>query len=229
MAQNEYDISANAEEKVTQTVLNGEPLELPPRKKAQWRSSGKISVRTLTLGALLTAMVIVLQLLGSFVRFGPFSISLVLIPIVIGAATCGPLIATWLGFTFGLAVLLSGDAAVFLGIHAPGTVLVVLLKGTLAALAAAWCYRLAERFNRYFAVVLAAIVCPVVNTGVFLTGCRIFFWETVSAWGPGAGFSNPVAYAILGLVGANFLFELGFNLVLSPVVVRLINIKAKHA
>jgi thiamine transporter ThiT len=51
-----------------------------------------ISIKQLTLGAMLTALVVVLQLVGSFIRFGPFSISLVLIPIVIGAATCGPYI-----------------------------------------------------------------------------------------------------------------------------------------
>ena len=35
---------------------------------------------------LFTAIVIVLQLMGSFIRFGTFSISLVLVPVVIGAA-----------------------------------------------------------------------------------------------------------------------------------------------
>ena len=45
-----------------------------------------VRVRKLTLLALFTAIVIVLQLLGSFIRFGPFSISLVLEPIVIGSA-----------------------------------------------------------------------------------------------------------------------------------------------
>ena len=35
---------------------------------------------------LLTAVVVVLQLLGSFIHFGPFSISLELIPIVVGAS-----------------------------------------------------------------------------------------------------------------------------------------------
>ena len=57
----------------------------------------KISTQTLALGAMLTALVIVLQLLGSFIRFGMFSISLVLIPIVVGAAMCGPAISAWLG------------------------------------------------------------------------------------------------------------------------------------
>lgn len=184
-----------------------------------------ISTKQMTLGALLTAMVVVLQLLGSFIRFGPFSISLVLVPLVIGAATCGPLIAGWLGLSFGVTVLLSGDAALFLSIHAPGTIVTVLLKGVLCAFVAAIVYKLLERFNLYVAVIVAALVCPLVNTGVFLVGCRLFFWETIAEWGAGAGFANPAAYALLGLVGANFLFEVGFNLLLSPIIVRLLKIK----
>ena len=46
--------------------------------------NSRIDTRTLTGLALFTAIVVVLQFLGSFVRFGPFSISLVLIPIVVG-------------------------------------------------------------------------------------------------------------------------------------------------
>lgn len=188
--------------------------------------SGELT-RKLVLGALLTALVIVLQLLGAFIRFGPFSISLVLVPIVVGAATCGPLVASFLGLAFGATVLLSGDAAAFLAIHAPGTILVVLVKGVLCAAVASLVYLLLHRLNRTLGVVAAAIACPIVNTGIFLVGCRLFFWETVAAWGAAAGFSNAAAYAFLGLAGGNFLFELCFNLLLSPVIVRLLDIQKK--
>ena len=47
-------------------------------------SNGK--TRRLAGLALFTAIVVVLQLLGSFIKFGPFAVSLVLIPIVVGAA-----------------------------------------------------------------------------------------------------------------------------------------------
>jgi len=83
---------------------------------------------------LFTAIVIVLQLMGSFIRFGTFSISLVLVPVVIGAALYGAGAGAWLGFVFGVVVLLSGDAAAFLGVNALGTILTVLVKGTLAGL-----------------------------------------------------------------------------------------------
>ena len=38
--------------------------------------------KKLVLGAILTALVIILQMMGSFIRFGMFSISLVLVPMV---------------------------------------------------------------------------------------------------------------------------------------------------
>ncbi len=180
-------------------------------------------IRTLTLGAILTAMVIVLQMLGQFIRFGPFSISLVLVPIVIGAAMCGPKISTWLGFIFGVAVLMT-DAAAFLAISVPGTVITVLLKGMMAGLAAGLICKVFEKKNRTLAVILAAIVCPLVNTGIFLLGCVVFFLDTVTQWGVGAGFDNVGAYLIFGMVGINFLVEMGINIFLSPVVVKLLNV-----
>jgi len=188
----------------------------------------RMSTETLVLGAVLTALVILLQFMGAFVRFGPFSISLVLIPIVIGAACCGAKVSAWLGLVFGIVVLMSGDAAAFLAVHVPGTVITVLLKGVACGYLAGLTYKLLEKRNRYVAVVAAAVVCPVVNTGVFLLGCLLFFMETVATWAAGAGLGGSVArYMIFGLVGANFLFELGSNMILSPLVVRVLNIRKR--
>lgn len=191
-------------------------------------SNTKLQTRKLVLGAILTALVIVLQLLGSFIRFGQFSISLVLIPIVIGAATCGIAVGGWLGFVFGVAVILSGDAAAFWSIDVFGTILTVLLKGIGCGLAAGAVYKLIARFNKYLAVAVAAIACPVVNTGIFLLGCRLFFMDSVAAWGIAEGYTNMVVYMFLVLVGANFLFELGTNIVLSPVIVRILDFEKKQ-
>ncbi len=187
----------------------------------------KKQTESLVLGAILTAIVIVLQLLGGFIKFGPFSISLVLIPIVIGAAKCGIKIGTWLGFVFGAVVLLSGGAAAFFAVNVFGTVLTVLLKGAACGFAAGLTYKLLEKYNKYAAVVAAAVVCPVVNTGVFLIGCLLFFLDTIKAWGAGLGFTNTVSYMFLVLVGGNFLFELATNMILSPVILRILNFKEK--
>ena len=183
--------------------------------------------RELTGIAIFTAIVIVLQLLGSFIRFGPFSISLVLIPIVVGAAMYGTAAGAWLGFIFGLVVLLSGDAAAFLGVNALGTIITVIAKGTLAGLCAGLVFRALVKTNTYVAVIVSAVVCPVVNTGVFLLGCLLFFMETINGWAAAAGFASAGTYMIVGLVGLNFVFELLVNVILSPVIVRIISIGKK--
>ena len=186
--------------------------------------NNRTKTRTLTGVAIFTALVVVLQLLGSFIKFGPFSISLTLIPIVVGAALFGPSAGAWLGFIFGVTVLLSGDAAPFLVVSVFGTVLTVLVKGALAGLLAGLVYKALKGTNVWVASVCAALVCPVVNTGVFLIGCKLFFMDTIAAWAEALGFESVGSYMIFGLVGGNFLFEVLFNILLSPVIVRLIKI-----
>ena len=126
---------------------------------------------------------------------------------------------------FGAAVLISGDASAFLAVNVPATIAVVLLKGTLSGLCAGLVYRLLAKKNSTLAVYGATIVSPIVNTGVFLLGCLLFFMDTVSAWGHGLGFENTGSYMLFGLVGINFIVEFALNLILSPVIVRLLKIK----
>ena len=171
---------------------------------------------------LFTAIVVVLQLLGGGIRFGVFSISLVLLPIVVGSALYGWRAGAWLGLAFGLTVLLSGDAGAFLAVDPLATVLVVLVNGTLCGLIAGLAYKLMEKVNKMLAVIVAAVACPVVNTGVFLLGCKLFFLPTISEWAAAVGYENAGAYMILGLAGINFLVELGTNIVLAPVITQLI-------
>ena len=111
--------------------------------------------------AILSAIVVVLQLLGSFIKIGPVSICLVLVPIVVGAATYGP--------------------------------------------------------------AAGAILAPVINTGIFFIGCRVFFWNTLASWGQG----NALNYMLTVMIGFNFLAELGTNVVCSPIICRILK-AAKH-
>ena len=184
-----------------------------------------MQTRTITGVAIFTAIVVILQMLGSFIRFGPFSISLTLIPIVVGAALYGPWAGAWLGFMFGMVVLLSGDAGPFLTVNALGTVLTVLVKGALAGFMSGVVYGALKNLNIWVAAICAALICPVVNTGVFLLGCKLFFMETITGWGQAMGFESVGKYMIYGLVGGNFLFEVLANLLLSPVIVRLIRLR----
>lgn len=189
-------------------------------------NSKRFDTRKLTALALLTAIVVVLQLLGSFIRFGVFSISLVLVPIVVGAALYGPWAGCWLGFIFGIVVVLQPDTGFFMSYSPFATVVVCLLKGALAGLCSGLVYRLLEKRSRYAAVLAAAVVCPVVNSGIFFLGCLLFFIPLIESTlaAPGKG----VKFVLTVMIGGNFLFEVLFNLVLSPVIVRLVDLGKKY-
>lgn len=173
---------------------------------------------------LFTAIIVALQMLASAIKLGPFSITLVLAPIVIGAALYGIGAGAWLGLTFGVTVLISGDAAAFLTINPIGTVLTVIAKGMVAGIVAAVIYKAIEKKNKTVAVVAAGIACPIVNTGIFLIGCYLFFREWLIAVFGTTGFAT----VITGLVSVNFAVELGINMLLASVIVRIIDLGKKQ-
>ena len=176
--------------------------------------------------ALLMAMVVVLQLLSAVIPpVGGFSISLVLIPIVLGAAVYGIRAGALLGATFGVIVIINcvtgadaGGAMVFQA-NPVLCVLVVMSKGILAGMASGAVYRLLHKVNPYLAMLVAAIVCPIVNTGVFIGCMLLFFIDVLAAW---AGGGDVLGFIISGLVLANFVPELIINVVFSPAGQRIV-------
>ncbi|MEE0969910.1 MAG: ECF transporter S component [Clostridia bacterium] len=187
-------------------------------------------IRQITFMGMMSALILVLQQLAVLTRslFPFFSITLVLVPIVLGSAISGKIWGgAWLGGVFGVAVFLSGDANGFLAIHQSGTIITVMAKGILCGVAAALVYRLMSKKSRTLGVFSAAIVCPVVNTGVFLLGCLLFFYNTVGA-GAAAEGTSWFNHFITGYVGVNFIVELAINIVLAPVILQLISIAGKN-
>lgn len=170
--------------------------------------------------AFMMALVVVMQSISGLIPpVGGFSISLVLIPIVLGSAVYGPCAGALLGATFGAIVYINcvtgadpGGAMVF---QASPVLcfLVVMGKGVLAGLLSGVVYKLVKGKNAYLAMLLAAIVCPVVNTGVFVASMFLFFIDVLAAW---AGGANIVGYVLTGLILANFVPELIINIVFSP-------------
>lgn len=175
---------------------------------------------------LLTAIVVVLQLMGTPLKLGMFAGAVALLPIVVGAGLYGWKAGAWLGFAFGMTVLLSGDAAPFLAISIPGTILTVLAKGSGCGAVAGLMHKLLAGVNKTLAAYVAAIVAPIVNSGIFALGCYLFFYQDLAAWNAGA-YANTTAYIFLGLIGLNFFVELGTSVLLAPVITRLIKIGSK--
>ncbi len=182
--------------------------------------SGKI-IRRVTFLGLMMALVLILHAMGAFLRFGAFSISPVLVPIALGAVVCGPIGGAWLGGVSAMYILLTGQAALFLGINAAGTIITVLLKGILCGAVSGWLYNAISKKNELLAVTVAAIACPIVNTVIFFIGCLVFFLPTLAAE---AGDTNVLIYILTAYIGGNFIFEFIVNLVFCPVIGRLVKL-----
>lgn len=175
--------------------------------------------------ALLMALVLVMQAIGGMIPpIGGFSISLVLIPIVIGAAVFGVGAGALLGATFGVIVYVNcvtgadpGGAMVF---HANPILcfLVVMAKGILAGVASGAVYAALKEKNAYLAMFVAALVCPLVNTGIFVVCMLAFFIDILAAW---AGGGAVLGYVLTGLILANMVPEIIINIVFSPASARI--------
>lgn len=203
--------------------------------------------------AMLAAIVVVLQFVGNFIKIGSFSVSLVLLPIVIGAALYGMVAGAILGAVFGAVVVfgyLSGNVDLLWLANPIATALVCFIKGAGAGLCSALvynffstsklkhggkiCSRLENRIKsvKFFykhgdkiGSYLAAIVCPIVNTGIFLLAMFTIFKPQLIEVAGGTGI---VYFAFIGLAGVNFLIELGVNIILAPVVINVVNAVRKH-
>lgn len=182
--------------------------------------------------SLFSAIIVVLTVLGNFVRFGPVPITLSLAPIIIGAAVYGSSAGALLGGVFGLVVLLGGifgwdggTVMLLMGLNPIGCILICIGKGILAGYLSGLAYSAIEKKSPLAAVVTAGIVCPVVNTGLFILGMLVFYGSTLQSW---AGGQNVIYYAIFGLAGINFVVELLVNLVLSSGITTVIKYAASR-
>lgn len=189
----------------------------------------RMSTETLVLASLMTALVVVFQCLATYTTFfGPFSTAIGLIPIVIGAAMCGPLVGAWLGFVFALVVIFTGGANLFFMFSIHGTIITVLAKGIACGAAAGLAYMLLKEFNKTVAAIVAALVCPVVNTGIFLLGSAVFFLPFADKIADLLKMSEVGFGLFIALAFGNFIFEIGMNAALSPVIVRVIDMRRKN-
>ena len=184
--------------------------------------------------ALLMAMVLVLQALGGILTTASgFSISLVLIPIVLGAAAYGPSAGGLLGATFGVIVYINCLNGSDVGGHmvfeaSPALCfLVVMGKGILAGLASGWVYKLiGGKANGYVAMLCAAVICPVVNTGTFVLCMLTLFPDVLAVWAGSMG-GDILVYVFSGLLLMNFVPELIINVVFSPAGQRILQAVGK--
>lgn len=204
------------------------------------RKSQKQKTLELVQLAMLAALVVVLQIISALIPpiGGTVSITLTLIPVVIGAILFGKKGGSILGFTFGLIVMINCITALDYGgnilwnANPILTALLCLLKGVLAGFVPAVVYsaisgkKTMSVTKKVFATALAAMLAPIVNTTTFVIGMLLFFKETLTVW---AGGQALIVYILLVLAGLNFLIEFIINIILTPAIIRIVDVVKKKA
>ena len=183
--------------------------------------------------AIFTAIIVVLQVLATFIKFGPVSITLALAPIIIGAAVYGAGAGAYLGFALAAVILAAGllgwdggFVMYLMSISPIGVILTIFLKSTAAGYLSGVTYRAVAKKSSKAASVVSGIVCPVVNTGLFILCMFLFFFDALTGMAAGAG-KSLIAYIIFGLCGINFVIELVVNLALSSVITHVVCIRSR--
>lgn len=182
------------------------------------------TLRLVSMG-ILSAIIIVLQIVATYFPTKPFPITFTLIPIIIGAALFDEKAGAFLGGVFSVVVIVMcvigadvGGAMVW-NANPFLCILVCMLKGICAGYVSGLVYRLISKRNSVAATIVAALSAPVVNTGIFILGLVLFFRPILAQW---SGGSDLVYYILFGLTGLNFLIEVGVNMILSPVIIKIL-------
>ena len=167
---------------------------------------------------LLAAVEAILYFLGGIITISGVSINLALIPIAFGAIMFGPMCGALLGLLNGAMVLADPNTqAVFMNVDLfgpwsiPGTIVVCLLKCSLAGVVGGFLFKLLKKHN-LVAIFFASFAVPVVNTSIFLIGACIFFTPMLEG-------------LLIAVFSFNLLVEIGVTAIFTPVIIRLIHIE----
>lgn len=171
--------------------------------------------------AIFSAIIVILQILATFINFGAFPITLTLIPIIVGAAVYGPLVGLILGIVFGVIVdimVVTGadpSGATMLSMHPIITLLTCIVKGALAGLFSGLAYKYLNKINSKTRIIITAAICPITNTLVFCIALILFF-------------DSSIQILIGTFLSINFVIELLINILLAPGLTKLIERNVKR-
>lgn len=180
------------------------------------------------------AMMIAIILLMSFTPLGyirtpGLSVTLLTIPVAVGAIILGPKGGAVCGLAFGATsfyMALTGSsafAAMLLSISPVGTFITCIvarvLEGWLTGLIFVALYKKAS--TKKISYYIASLACPLLNTLFFMGFLCIFFYNTeyIQGIASGLGVGNPILF-VAAFVGIQGLIEAGICFVIGSIVSR---------
>lgn len=205
------------------------------------QSSSPRHARTLYLVqlAILAAILLLLEVTGlGYIRIPAISMTIMQVPVIIGAIVLGPPAGAILGAVFGLTSFAQAFGkdplgAVLLTINPFGLVVTTILTRTLMGWLCGLVYQGLKRtgLNGNLVLVLASLSGALLNTLLFMGSFLLFFFKTpaVQEIAAGLGTGSPLLFAVL-LVGVQGLIEAGICTLLGSAISRaLLGMKRKSS
>ena len=165
-----------------------------------------------------TALTLILALVPNlgYIPLGPFNITTVHLPVIIGAVMLGPGAGAFLGLVFGITSIIHATVTMpitafmfspFVPFGNFYSVIVAIVPRVLVGAVAAYLYRLIKIKDKrgYFASLAAGIAGSLTNTVLVLGGAYVFFGRQYAA-------SNSIPFDglfafLLGVVASNGIVE----------------------
>ena len=103
------------------------------------------------------------------------------------------------------------------------TVFLCLFKGAMAGFIPGLIYKALHDKNEMLATVIAAFSSPLMNTGIFSLALLTVFRPIADQFAETLNFAGAGQFIVMGIIGTNFLFEMALNMVLVPIVKRIVS------
>lgn len=161
-------------------------------------------------------------------------ITLIVVPVGVGATILGPMAGAVLGLTFGITSFIlsftSPLGAMMLDINPIFRVITCIVPRVLCGFLTGVVYvvlKKKEKFSK-IAVPVANLACPLFNTVFFMSALMLFYYNTptVQAIAADAGVFNPIAL-IFAMVGVNALVEAVACFIVGTAVTKALQVALK--
>lgn len=187
--------------------------------------------------ALLIAIILIMAFTPvGYIRTLGLEITLIVVPVAVGAVTLGPTAGAVLGAVFGVTSFIqcfgmSPFGAVLLSINPIYTFVVCVLSRILMGWLTGLLYQVFQKSNplKKVSVVLANLCCPLLNTLFFMGTLTIFFYQTeyIQGIAEGMGAGNPLIFVLL-FVGVNGVVEAVACFVAGSAISQALNKVVRH-
>ena len=191
------------------------------------KSGGKLSVKDLTTTGMMIGIILLMSFtpLG-YLRTAGLEVSLITIPVAIGAMIIGPRAGLLLGTVFGLTSFyqcfgMSPFGAALLGINPFLTFLVCVPTRALMGWLTGVIFIGIEKLDRSKTVsfFIGGLIAAILNTLLFMGALLLFFWNTDYIQSINASIGNLSIFAfVLTFVGINGLLEMPATCIVGGVV-----------